>query len=126
MKITHQKIRPWMFKKEILVLYYGFQDKRAGIWPKLTALLALIYLLNPLDIIPDFIPFFGYLDDLILVPLLLNLAVFLLPDAVREDSLVKASRSHKKFQTLIFCLILLTAVALIGIFLLIRNLININ
>lgn len=126
MMVSRQKIRPWMFKKEVLVLYYGFRDKRSGIWPKLTALLAIIYLLNPIDIIPDFIPFFGYLDDLILVPLLLNLAVFLLPGAVREDSLVKASRSHRKYQWLMAVVIVLFVSALIGIFLLIRHFINLG
>jgi uncharacterized membrane protein YkvA (DUF1232 family) len=122
--VKRQQIRPWMFKKEILILYYGLWDKRTGLWSKLTVLLAIVYLVNPIDLIPDFIPFFGYLDDLILVPLLLNLAVFLLPVEVREESLVKASRSHKKLQFLMSILIVLFIAAIIGLFFLIRHLIN--
>jgi uncharacterized membrane protein YkvA (DUF1232 family) len=124
--VRRQQIRPWMFKKEMLILYYGLRDKRTGLWPKLTVLLSVVYLLSPIDLIPDFIPFFGYLDDLILVPLLLNLAIFLLPGVVREESLVKASRSHKKFRLLMSFVIVVIVATCIGIFFLIRHLINIR
>ena len=102
-----QKIKPWMLKKELLVLYYGMQDRRTGIWARLSVLASVIYLLSPIDLIPDFIPFFGWLDDLVLVPLLLNLAIRLLPSNVREESLAKASRSMKKFKLLISVVIVL-------------------
>lgn len=108
----------------MLVLYYGFRDKRTGLWAKLTALLAVVYLISPIDLIPDFIPFFGWLDDLILVPLLLNLAIRLLPEIVRKESMVKANRSQKKFQFLISVIIILFIAFLLGIFFLIRHLIN--
>ena len=113
-----------MFKKEILVLYYGLQDKRTGLWPKLTFLLAVIYLLSPIDLVPDFIPVVGYLDDLVLVPLLLNLAVFLLPGEVKKESLTKASHSHKKLRLTLIIGIILMIAAFMGIFFLIRYLIN--
>jgi uncharacterized membrane protein YkvA (DUF1232 family) len=122
--VNRQKIKPWMLKKEMLVLYYGFRDKRTGLWAKLTALLAVVYLISPIDLIPDFIPFFGWLDDLILVPLLLNLAIRLLPEIVRKESMVKANRSQKKFQFLISVIIILFIAFLLGIFFLIRHLIN--
>ena len=110
-----------MLKKEILILYYGFLDKRTGMWTKLPALLSVIYLLSPIDLVPDFIPFFGYLDDLILVPLLLNLSIRLLPKDVREESFVKASRKMKKFQFLIVVIIMLFIAWLLGIFFLFRH-----
>jgi uncharacterized membrane protein YkvA (DUF1232 family) len=108
-----KKIKPWMLKKELLVLYYGIQDRRTGIWPKLTAAAAIAYLLSPIDIIPDVIPFFGWLDDLVLVPLLLNLAIRLLPPGVREESLVRASRKMKKFQLLMIVVIIVCVALLI-------------
>ena len=111
-----------MLKKEILVLYYGIQDERTGIWSKLIVLISVVYLVSPIDLIPDFIPFFGWLDDLVLVPLLLNLATGLLPDQVREEGLVKASRIIKRFQLLITVIIIL-CVAL-AIFLLANPLFN--
>lgn len=107
--IRSQKIKPWMLRKELLVLYYGVRDRRTGAWPKLVALLSVFYLLSPLDLIPDFIPFFGWLDDLVLVPLLLNLSIKLLPDNVRDESLSRASGSLKKFKGLTTIVIVLLA-----------------
>lgn len=104
-----------MLRKEIFVLYYGIQDKRTGIWSKITAALAIIYLLSPIDLIPDVIPFFGWLDDLVLVPLLLNLAIRLLPSDVREECLIRASRKIKKFQLLII-IVMIICIAFIVIF----------
>jgi uncharacterized membrane protein YkvA (DUF1232 family) len=114
--VGRRKIKPWMLKKEILVLYYGIQDERTGIWSKLIVLIAVIYLVSPIDLIPDFIPFFGWLDDLVLVPVLLNLVTRLLPDQVREEGLVKASSIIKKFRLLITVIIII-CVALVIFFL---------
>ncbi len=118
------KLRPWMLKREIIVLYYGLRDKRTSAIPKMTALLAIIYLLSPIDLIPDFIPFFGYIDDIVIVPILLNLAIRLLPREVREESLLKASRSHKKLQGLFILLMVLFFALIIGLFFLMRHMLN--
>ena len=53
--------------------------------PKLIALLVLAYALSPIDLIPDFIPVLGYLDDLLLLPLGIALAIKLMPRGVWED-----------------------------------------
>jgi uncharacterized membrane protein YkvA (DUF1232 family) len=118
------KIRPWMLKKEIIILFYGLKDKRTPVIAKITTVAAVAYLLSPIDLIPDFIPFFGYLDDIIVVPLLLNLAIRLLPRPVREESMLKAAGHQKKFQLLIFLMIILFTAGLTGIFFLIRHLIQ--
>jgi uncharacterized membrane protein YkvA (DUF1232 family) len=112
-----------MLKKEIIILYYGLSDKRTTLLAKLAAVLSLIYLLSPIDLIPDFIPFFGYIDDIIVVPLLLNLAVKLLPADVREESITKANRNQKKFKLLMALLIILGIAILAGIFFLIWRLV---
>ena len=95
-----------MFKKEIIILYYGLRDKRTAVIAGLPVIISVIYLLSPIDLIPDFIPFFGYIDDFIVISLLLNLSIRLLPGEVREESLLKASR-HRKKLTLIFFLIVI-------------------
>jgi uncharacterized membrane protein YkvA (DUF1232 family) len=124
MIIKRPKIRPWMLKKEILILYFGLRDRRTTSWAKLPAILSIIYLLSPIDLIPDFIPFFGYIDDIVIVPLLLNVAIQLLPAEVREESILKAKKEQNKF-TLIFILLIIFIVAiLVGIFFLIRYLID--
>jgi uncharacterized membrane protein YkvA (DUF1232 family) len=124
MILKRPKVRPWMLKKEILILYYGLRDSRTTILSKLPAILSVIYLLSPVDLIPDFIPFFGYIDDVVVVPLLLNVAVRLLPADVREESIEKANRNRNKFKWLTILLILFVIVFLMGIFFLIRRLIN--
>src|ERR1700682_5999338 len=124
MIIKHPKIRPWMLKKEILILYYALLDKRTTVIAKLPAILSVAYLLSPVDLISDFIPFIGYIDDIVVVPLLLNLAIRLLPPEVREESLAKASRNQKKIQLFIFLAIVLIISLLVGIFYLIRYLIS--
>ena len=124
MIVKRPKIRPWMLKKEILILFFGLRDKRTTIWAKLPAILSIIYLLSPIDLIPDFIPFFGYIDDIVIVPLLLNVAIRLLPADVREESILKANRNQNKFKLIITLLIILVIALLVGIFFLIRRLIN--
>ncbi|MDP9040794.1 MAG: YkvA family protein [Bacteroidota bacterium] len=124
MLIKRLKVRPWMLKKEILILYYAFRDQRTPAIAKLPAIVSVIYLVSPFDLIPDFIPFFGYLDDIVVVPLLLNLAIRLLPATVREESILKASTHQKKFKILLFILLILVIALLVGIFFLIRDFIN--
>jgi len=114
-----------MFKKEIIILYYGLRDKRTKGIARLPVIVSIIYLLSPIDLIPDFIPFFGYIDDFIVVTLLFNLSVRLLPTAVREESLLKASKNQKKLQLIILMVIVLFIFLLIGIFFLTKYILNI-
>jgi uncharacterized membrane protein YkvA (DUF1232 family) len=124
MIVKRPRIRPWMLKKEILILFFALRDRRTTIWAKLPAILSVIYLLSPIDLIPDFIPFFGYIDDIVVVPLLLNVSIKLLPADVREESIIKASRNQNKFKLIITLLIILVIILLVGMFFLIRRLIN--
>jgi len=124
MIVKHPKIRPWMLKKEFLILYFALRDRRTTVLAKLSAILSVIYLLSPIDLIPDFIPFFGYIDDVVVVPLLLNMAIRLLPADVREESILKADRHHNKFKLVIILVIMMVIALLVGMFFLIRRLIN--
>ena len=69
-------------KRETLTLYFAVRDPRTPLVAKLVAGLVVAYALSPIDLIPDFIPVLGYLDDLILVPLGILLALRLIPAAV--------------------------------------------
>lgn len=111
-----------MLKKEIIILYYAMKDKRTTLLSKIPALVSVLYLLSPIDLIPDFIPFAGYVDDLVVVPLLLNLSIRLLPEEVREESMVLASRNKRKFQLIGVAIIIILLALLTGIFFLFRNL----
>lgn len=64
---------------DLAALYLAARDGRTPLAAKLVAGVTLAYALSPVDLIPDFIPVLGYLDDLILVPLGILLAVRLVP-----------------------------------------------
>ncbi|PGZ95600.1 hypothetical protein COE51_19615 [Bacillus pseudomycoides] len=72
-------------KKQLLVLYLAYRDERVPWYAKLFTMLVVAYAFSPIDLIPDFIPILGYLDDLILVPLGVYLALKLIPEEVLED-----------------------------------------
>ena len=72
-------------KQEIVPLYYALFDKRTPIIAKIFAGLTVGYLLSPIDLIPDFIPVLGLLDDLIIVPLLIKFTLTLIPAFIIDD-----------------------------------------
>jgi len=72
-------------KQEIVPLYYALFDKRTPIIAKIFAGITVGYLLSPIDLIPDFIPVLGLLDDLIIVPLLIKFTLTLIPKHIIDD-----------------------------------------
>jgi uncharacterized membrane protein YkvA (DUF1232 family) len=72
-------------KHELRVYQFVLQDKRTPKVSKILLGLAIGYLLLPFDLIPDFIPVIGHLDDLILVPLLVIAALKFIPQEVVDD-----------------------------------------
>ena len=83
-------------KKLTLVVYFAARDPRTPFLVRIIALLIAAYALSPIDLIPDFIPVIGYLDDIILIPLGLALVVKLTPDQVIEDSKIRAEKAATK------------------------------
>lgn len=67
------------FRNEIVMLWRAFMAPETPLWLKGLMLLVPAYLLVPLDLIPDFIPIAGWLDDLIIIPLLVSWLVTLVP-----------------------------------------------
>ncbi len=68
-----------MFRKELLLVWAMLRDARTPLAAKLTAVLAILYVLSPVDVISDFIPILGWLDDGLIAYLLLQAAFKLLP-----------------------------------------------
>jgi uncharacterized membrane protein YkvA (DUF1232 family) len=77
-------------KAETYAVYLAYEDPRMPLYAKLFAALVVGYAFSPVDLIPDFIPILGYLDDLVLVPLGVALAVRMIPDEVLSQSRQKA------------------------------------
>lgn len=76
------KERANRLKKDIPAVFLCLKDKETPVAAKIIAAIAVGYALSPVDLIPDFIPVLGYLDDVILLPVLIALAVRLIPPAV--------------------------------------------
>lgn len=69
-------------KLQIYTLYYAYKDPGTPWWAKACSAVVIAYAFSPVDLIPDFIPVLGYLDDLILIPLGVALALKLIPKDV--------------------------------------------
>jgi uncharacterized membrane protein YkvA (DUF1232 family) len=72
-------------KCDVYALYLARGDPRIPWHAKVVIVLTVAYALSPIDLIPDFIPVIGYLDDLIIVPAGIALAISLMPDNVLEE-----------------------------------------
>ena len=72
-------------KRDVLVLWFALRHPDTPFIAKAIAFLTVAYALSPIDLIPDFIPVLGYLDDLLLLPLLIALALRLIPADILES-----------------------------------------
>ena len=72
-------------KRDGVTLWFACRDARTPWWIKLLAGLVVAYALSPIDLVPDFIPVLGYLDDALLLPAMVWLAVKCLPEAVKDE-----------------------------------------
>ena len=77
-------------KTETFAIYLAARDPRTPWYAKAIAIGTVAYALSPIDLIPDFVPVLGYLDDLIIVPAGIALALKLIPPRVMEEAREKA------------------------------------
>lgn len=87
------RLRDWAraLKHEVMALYFAARDPRTSWVAKLVAGAVVAYALSPIDLIPDFIPVLGLLDDLILVPIGIWIALRLIPPLVMAEARLKAA-----------------------------------
>jgi len=84
------KARAKQLKRDIPAVFLAMKKKETPIIAKITAGVTIIYALSPIDLIPDFIPVLGYLDDLIILPALVALTIRLIPPEVLDQCRVES------------------------------------
>jgi len=105
-------------KLDVVALWLAARDRRTPILAKVAAAAVAAYALSPIDLIPDFIPVLGYLDDVILVPLGILLAVHLIPPTLMaEFRKAAAERLERPKSRLGIALVLTVWVATAGLLL---------
>ncbi|MDQ1328998.1 MAG: hypothetical protein QG641_2284 [Candidatus Poribacteria bacterium] len=77
-------------KVELLAVWFAYRDPRTPWYAKVWSALVAGYAFSPIDLIPDFIPIIGYLDDALIVPLGIMIAIKLIPKEVMTDTRIKA------------------------------------
>lgn len=84
------KERVQKLNTDIPTIFLSLQDKETPILAKVFGAITIIYALSPVDLIPDFIPVLGYLDDVILLPLLAALTIKFIPNDILERNRLQA------------------------------------
>ncbi|WP_085991316.1 YkvA family protein [Oceanobacillus senegalensis] len=92
-----EKIKAWAknLKRQTFILYFAYKDNRVPWYAKVFIVCVISYAFSPIDLIPDFIPIIGYLDDVIIVPLGIMFTLKMIPKDViancemKEKSIIK-------------------------------------
>jgi uncharacterized membrane protein YkvA (DUF1232 family) len=77
-------------KSQLFTLYFAYKHPQTPLFAKMFTCCVVAYAFSPIDLIPDFIPVLGYLDDLIIVPLGITIALKLTPESIQVESRFKA------------------------------------
>lgn len=90
--MEQEKIKDWAreLKNNVMAMYFAMKHPETPVYAKVFAAVIVGYALSPIDLIPDFIPVLGYLDEVILLPLGIALAIKMIPlkvlEACREEA----------------------------------------
>ena len=110
---TTWRERARALRRDVMTLWFALRDPRTPRLARWLAALVVAYALSPIDLIPDFIPVLGYLDDLILVPLGIALVLRMVPAQVIEACRAQAAQIETRPRNwLAAALIVLVWVAL--------------
>jgi uncharacterized membrane protein YkvA (DUF1232 family) len=96
MMLTQLKRWARRLKQEVYALYLAYRDPRVPWYARVVAACVVGYAFSPIDLIPDPIPVLGYLDDLVLVPLGIALAIRLIPPAVLAECRERAAEAARE------------------------------
>lgn len=92
MNLKQQAVR---LKREIPAVYLALKRRETPLFAKILAAITIAYALSPIDLIPDFIPFLGALDDLLLLPILTALTIYFIPQHIIEECRIESENLWK-------------------------------
>jgi uncharacterized membrane protein YkvA (DUF1232 family) len=92
------RLKQWArsIKGDVIAVYFAARDPRVPWYAKALALCVAGYALSPIDLIPDFVPLLGYLDDVVIVPLGIMAAVKLIPPAIMAEHRAAAAQVSER------------------------------
>ncbi len=108
-------------KTDIPAVFLALKRKETPWYAKIVAAIVVVYALSPIDLVPDFIPVLGYLDDIIILPALIALTLKLIPKSVFSECQIQSEgmwqngKPKKWYYAIPFVLIWVTVIALIVI-----------
>lgn len=117
--IENIKSRAKELKKQIITVYLAYMHKDVKWYKKAFLLLILVYAASPIDLIPDFIPVLGLLDDIVLIPLGVIIAIKIIPQSVWEECKANSENGfsieskYKKIGAAMIALIWIAALVLL-------------
>ena len=120
-KMSKLKERAMKLKTDIPAVFLALKEKKTPWYAKIIAAVIVVYALSPIDLIPDFIPILGYLDDVMILPALIALCVKCIPSEVFEDCRARAAgmwgngKPERWYYAIPFVLIWIALLALIVI-----------
>jgi uncharacterized membrane protein YkvA (DUF1232 family) len=115
-----ERIKQWArtIRRDVIALWIAARDPRVPWYVKALAMAIAAYALSPVDLIPDFIPVLGYLDELVILPVGILLVVQLIPAPLmaefREQATATAQKPRSTIAAVIIVLIWLTVATLAG------------
>lgn len=116
------KERANKLKTDIPAVFLALKKKETPWYAKISAAIVVVYVLSPIDLIPDFIPVLGYLDDVIILPVLIVLTLKLIPESVfaeckvQSEVIVQTEPPKKWYYAIPFILTWMTVIILIVMF----------
>lgn len=119
-RVAFEQLRQWArtLKREVVALWIAARDPRTPVAACLVAAAVAAYALSPIDLIPDFIPVLGQLDDLLIVPLGIVLAVRMIPPDLmagfRHQAEARSTRPRSLYAAALIGLIWLAALVVVG------------
>ena len=124
MGIASLKEKTNELKTDTYALYLAYKDPRVPWYAKVIVAIVVAYALSPIDLIPDFIPILGYLDDLIIIPAGIYLSLKMIPREVLQECRKRAQSTPIGGKTKWFAALTIILIWLMAAYLVLRIVLN--